>query len=392
MGLGPGRVAVNALPLPDATEARRLLHRIAARPAVGAPRAVDKPLALYGAGNLGRMAKAYFDRLGIPVSLVVDAEAETHRHAPCWQGVRLCTPDQVDAGQKADALLAACIATAPYADIHARLGAQGWQDIVPFYDIAEAYRDRHPLGNGWFAGPLDGQDLSATRDALDRWDDDISRAHHLQFIAWHALREEWRFDDAPVTADDRYFIPQVRRVLHGQEVFVDAGAHRGEVALRFAELVDQRYRGIHLIEADDENMAHCRAAVQHLPATRLLPCAVGARPGRQGFHPGLGYASQLSGNAPMMVEVSPMDRLGLDGASFLKLHLEGGELAALKGAIETIRAHRPIIAATAYHNRLGLWELPLWFAEQLPAYTLLFRAHAWCGTGAVIYAIPTERH
>ena len=383
---------MTSLPLPDAAAARGLLDRIAACPPADAPRRVDKPLALYGAGNLGRMAGAYFERLGIPVPLLVDADAEQHRHAPCWQGMRLCTPDEVGAEERASSLLAVCIATAPYGDIRAELGAQGWQDIVPFYDIAEAYRDRHPLGNGWFAGALDAHDLSATGDALERWDDDISRAHHLQFIAWHALRDEWHFDGAPVTAGDRYFIPQVRRVLHGQEVFVDAGAHRGEVALRFAELVGRRYRGMHLIEADDENMAHCRAAVRHLPATRLLPCAVGARPGRQGFHPGLGYASQLRGDAPLTVAVSPMDRLDLDGASFIKLHLEGGELAALQGAVQTIRTHRPIIAATAYHNRLGLWELPRWFAEQLPAYTLLFRAHAWCGTGAVIYAIPAERH
>jgi hypothetical protein len=29
--------------------------------------------------------------------------------------------------------------------------------------------------------------------------------------------------------------------------------------------------------------------------------------------------------------------------------------------------------------------------ETLPDYRFLFRIHSWCGTGAVIYAIPDER-
>jgi FkbM family methyltransferase len=392
MDLGAGDAALTMLPLPNAEAARTLLHRIAASPAVDAPRHVDKPLTLYGAGNLGRMAKSYFERLNIPVSLAVDANADRHRHASCWQGTPLCTPDEATAEQKATSLLAICIATSPYSDIHTELRAQGWRDIVPFYDIAEAYREHHPLGNGWFAGSLDDRDLSGIENALNRWDDDISRAHHLQFIAWHALREEWRFDGAPVTTNDRYFIPEIRKVLHGQEIFVDGGAHQGEVTLRFAEMMEHRYAQAWLIEADVENLRRCKKAVDHMADTRLLHRAIGDVPGIQGFYPGLGYASQLCRTGPQQIAVTPIDQLGIDGASFIKLHLEGSELAALRGSIQTITAYRPIIAATAYHNHLGLWELPAWFAEQLPGYTLLFRAHGWCGTGAVIYAIPAERH
>jgi hypothetical protein len=29
--------------------------------------------------------------------------------------------------------------------------------------------------------------------------------------------------------------------------------------------------------------------------------------------------------------------------------------------------------------------------QTLPRYRFLFRAHSWCGTGAVVYAIPQER-
>jgi hypothetical protein len=73
------------------------------------------------------------------------------------------------------------------------------------------------------------------------------------------------------------------------------------------------------------------------------------------------------------------------------MHLEGHELAALCGGLQTLQAQRAILIITAYHNRDGMAELPLWLAAHLPDYRFLFRLHGWCGTAAVIYALPTER-
>jgi hypothetical protein len=92
----------------------------------------------------------------------------------------------------------------------------------------------------------------------------------------------------------------------------------------------------------------------------------------------------------MPVAVRPLDALDLS-PSFVKLHLEGAELSALKGARGTLLAHRPIVAATVYHNADGIWRTPLWLMETLPDYRFLFRLHSWCGTGAVVYGIPNER-
>ena len=108
------------------------------------------------------------------------------------------------------------------------------------------------------------------------------------------------------------------------------------------------------------------------------------------FYEGLGYASQLSGLGKSEVSVTTIDQMCLS-SSFVKLHLEGSELAALKGAQETISRCRPIIAATSYHNHLGLWELPKWLMGHLDNYRFFMRLHSWCGTGAVVYAIPEER-
>jgi hypothetical protein len=108
------------------------------------------------------------------------------------------------------------------------------------------------------------------------------------------------------------------------------------------------------------------------------------------FRDGLGYASQLSETGTTRVAARAIDMMELS-PTFLKLHLEGGELIALKGARKTLLRKRPIIAATVYHNADGIWRSPLWLMETLRDYRFLFRLHTWCGTGAVIYAIPNER-
>jgi FkbM family methyltransferase len=279
-------------------------------------------------------------------------------------------------------------------ELRETLAAQGWHDLVPFYDITEAYRDRHPLGNGWFTGELRPDDVAAIEQVLARWDDDVSRAHHLQFIAWHSLREDWCFEGAPVTTQDRYFIPEVRSALHQREGFLDVGAHHGEVSRAFAGVVDGRFQSIDAVEADPASLAvlgrEVAAAARVRDRVRVCPCVVSEGQGSAPFFEGLGYASQLSSLGPNKMEVTTLDRLDLR-PTFVKLHLEGHELAALKGGLQMLRRHRPLVATTSYHNRLGLHELPRWLMDHLDGYRFLLRLHSWCGTGAVVYAIPKER-
>ena len=377
---------------PSAKVASGLLGDLAARPALNSSRKVDKPLVLYGAGNLGKMAKDYFGRLNIHFLYVVDAMPDIYRDDHFWKNINIVSSQDVPVEQRGSVLLAVCVATVPFSEISATLLQEGWKDIVPFYDIAESYRDQHPLSNGWFTGGLDEEDIKSIEEILSQWADDISRAHHLQFIAWHHLREDWIFNDAPVTTNDRYFIPQVLSLLRDDEVFVDVGAHHAEVSMKFIQSVNGRFKEVWLVEPDGDNLREIRTGLQKMNTAinsgiHLLACAVGAEEGCRNFSQGLGYASQLCEFAQDSVEVKIMDQLGL-APTFIKFHLEGGELDALRGCLKTIEQYRPIIAATTYHNRSGLWKLPKWLMDNLPDYIFLLRLHSWCGTGSVVYCIP----
>ena len=206
--------------LPGLDRAPALLAEIATAPCRFAPATADMPVALYGAGNLGRLARDFLKAVGQDFVMAIDRDADRLKADAGWSGVPLLRPEEVTEAVKNSARLSLCVVTAPYVPLERSLSAQGFTDIVPFFDLAEGFRDRHPLSNGWFAPALVEQDQANTAAVLARWDDDISRAHHLQFLAWRRLREEWTFDAAPVPGKQSFFrpggggCPGPRRSLH----------------------------------------------------------------------------------------------------------------------------------------------------------------------------------
>ena len=354
--------------LPNQVEAPTLLEAIVAascHPLV----LTGMPLVLYGNGDLGKLAKEYLKSVGRDFVAVIERDEEAD--------VNSC--------------VAVSVVTSPYVPIERALLKRGFKTVVPFYDLTEEYREWHPLSNGWFAPNFTYLSTLRTNRVLNFWHDDISRAHHLQFIAWRRAREEWVFDSAPVIPDNRFFIPEIIDVLREDESFIDAGAHFGSVSRAFIKLTKGKFKHISAIEPDKFNREVLQNELPTDKRIKIWPYALSNVSGIANFHEGLGYSSQLSTTGKTYVITYPIDLLNLS-PTFIKLHLEGTELAALKGAKRTLLTKRPIIAATVYHNEDGMWETPLWLMENLSDYRFLFRQHCWCGTGAVIYAIPEERY
>ena len=77
---------------------------------------------------------------------------------------------------------------------------------------------------------------------------------------------------------------------------------------------------------------------------------------------------------------------GLPRVDCIKLDVEGAELAALRGAADTIRRFRPRLIICLYHQPEDLFTLPLYVKSLVPDYRLEV-AHASCGfTDTILYA------
>ncbi|MFM2280973.1 MAG: hypothetical protein RLZZ444_3204, partial [Pseudomonadota bacterium] len=268
----------------DVATARALFAEIAAGEPDIPTTAANLPIALYGAGNLGRMALDVLTSEGIEIGFVVDRNAAALKADPVWSGIRLFHPDEVPAALKASHHLLVTVATAPYRPIERDLVARGLLHVSPFYDYFERNRRRHPLANGWFAGPFSAEDCAGIESLLATLADDRSRANLLQFIAWRRLRVEWAFEAGPVTGSDRFFIPELLAALPDHPRYLDCGAHHGDTIAAFDQVIKGRWEAIDAIEPDPDNLVLLRARIQTLAGgsrVQVHALALGSKGGRE---------------------------------------------------------------------------------------------------------------
>lgn len=81
----------------------------------------------------------------------------------------------------------------------------------------------------------------------------------------------------------------------------------------------------------------------------------------------------------------------IEKIDYIKMDIEGAELKALKGAENTIIAHRPCLAICIYHSYNDLFDIPLYLNSILKGYKFeVFHYSLHSNSESVFYAIPDE--
>lgn len=132
---------------------------------------VTKPIIIYGKGNLGKLAVEIFECLNVTVVGSIDQTDEK-----VFVNPELYT-------------VAVAIATSPFNEIREFLIKKGYTDIVPFWDIVEAY-PKLKIHNGWFAEPIVPKVEKQIQSVQDSFSDLISVNHYIQFRTWREYRIE----------------------------------------------------------------------------------------------------------------------------------------------------------------------------------------------------------
>jgi FkbM family methyltransferase len=81
---------------------------------------------------------------------------------------------------------------------------------------------------------------------------------------------------------------------------------------------------------------------------------------------------------------------GLEHLDLIKFDLEGGETAALKGMVETVRRFRPQLAISIYHFLNDYWSIPLFLMEICEDYDFHVGHYSYERFETVFYCIPRE--
>jgi FkbM family methyltransferase len=339
-------------------------------------------IVLYGAGRLGRKAANALSRRGIePLAF---ADNNVRLQGSNVNGVSVLSPADAAERWGSSALFVVTTFLPAGGGVQSRLNelvSLGCRHTTSFLTLGWKFDGVLPH----FGGELPSQLIehaSELKQVAALWCDDLSLETFEQALTWR-LRADFKGIVAP--QPDQYF-PRDILTPNSDEAFVDGGAFDGDT-LRAAPW---RLAQIIAIEPDPANAVILRASCTKTAEVHQV--LLGSAAGSARFNGMATMASSRSDAGALELPVVTLDELTAGKfPTFLKLDVEGDELAALHGGVEMLRWAQPVVAVCVYHRPEDLWTIPLFLHEVLPAHRIFIRAHAWDGFELVAYAVPPKR-
>jgi FkbM family methyltransferase len=194
-------------------------------------------------------------------------------------------------------------------------------------------------------------------------------------IAYKALRFVFRklhLHNA-IANEYQYFTLPELYPFGKDEVFVDCGCFDGYTVKRFVKLSGGNYSRIYSFEPHPQQFVNCRKVLRNVPYVTVINAGVADVNGEIRFSDN-GAGSRFDPNGDLRVKVVRLDdELSDTHVSFLKMDIEGMELAALRGARKLIELNKPRLAICVYHKVEDIWEIPKYILSLNPDYKFYLR-------------------
>lgn len=211
-----------------------------------------------------------------------------------------------------------------------------------------------------------------------------------QLINIGILREQiyipeklWWLGRYPQYFDEDIIMPNNR------EVFIDGGSLDGSDSINFAKWCGKnRYEKIYAFEPDSSNLEKLHNVTEILDDIIICPVGMWNEKTVLKFMSDNKENCMLSDDGNVLVEVDTIDNiLAGEYVSYIKMDIEGSELAALEGAKESIVKYKPRLAICVYHKPEDIIDIPLKILELNPNYVFYLRHYSYLETETVLYAI-----
>jgi FkbM family methyltransferase len=269
-----------------------------------------------------------------------------------------------------------------------QLTALGARNVVPFALLQILHPQLYPphmFYVDWFEDLFDNRDrYMALVDAMAG--DELSLSTLDAIIGFRQTMDVTLLE--PILDLKAFLSPDLVTFLPGG-TYIDGGAYDGDTVRKYIAAADGKFGRIIAFEPDPET--YRRLVANFADDKRVEPMNIGLHRRRDvlRFVNDSSRAALLSDGGEIEVPVVNIDEV-LKGApvNYIKLNIEGAELATLEGAQESIRRHRPILAISAYHAPDHLWRVPELIHAIVPSYKLHLRQQESGCVEPVVYAIP----
>jgi FkbM family methyltransferase len=172
---------------------------------------------------------------------------------------------------------------------------------------------------------------------------------------------------------------------------VDLGACQGE-NLEYFIKSGRTFELCIMLEPDEENLQILRTRVRSLGLKDLIILQLAAWSSTEILNfdfTANGSSSISDQNNGMVFGIILDDLLKMTPINYIKMDIEGAELAALKGSEKIIKRDLPHLAISVYHKPSDLWEIGLYLSLTYESkYKFFIRNYGHQTFDTVLYAIP----
>ncbi len=184
-----------------------------------------------------------------------------------------------------------------------------------------------------------------------------------------------------------------RHAIGKKEVFVDAGSLNGKNCVEFMGWCNNEYERIFAIEPSRTSIKMVNSKLEKERDICIVNAAVGEEEGEISFydildHPGASGGNNQGLSKEYKVRVDTIDHI-TNGfpVTFIKYDVEGSELSALKGSINTIQQYKPALAVSVYHNEDDVVDIPIFINSIRNDYKYFLRHYSDTAADLVLYCI-----
>jgi FkbM family methyltransferase len=228
---------------------------------------------------------------------------------------------------------------------------------------------------------------------LTRLSDEVAREQFNAYFKW-VCREK---GVSPIfgRGEDQYINALTLEKLSGA-VVLDGGAYSGDTLKQFIEQSNASFTSYHAVEPDPASFSKLTEYISTLPSGIRAKCSsyqmvLSATSGLVAFE---NFDNQMSrvvdSGIKNTASISISDLASSHDVSptFIKLDLEGAELAVLRAELRQLQMWRPTICVAIYHNPSDFIEIPSTLISALSDYRFYVRSHNRFGLDFVFYALP----
>ncbi|ODR46792.1 hypothetical protein BEI59_23890 [Eisenbergiella tayi] len=351
-------------------------------------------IVLYGAGSAGIAFMHYLNDAGIfPVCF---SDGDNEKQGEICEGLEIISPESITEKVGIDALVIVTINTdgqnycrdfktalleGGHQGVYKRLHEFGCINVIDYTYFRKCFRlfaggkYNLPAVSDVYLMEEHEEDIKTVYEMLA---DEESKKIFLDILQFRLLDDSV---EIPVVSEKNMYFEYDLFPKAEDEILIDCGACGGsslEIFLRQTNGKFERYYGL---EPDYYNFNRLEKYLEGLPEgirekMQGVNKAAYSIDGKTSFFvlngPGT-FAADIGKDSIDTIKIDTL--LECNRASYIKMNIEGSEVAALKGAAYTIKTYKPKMAIMGYHKTSDLWEVPLLMKQYRPDYIIHLRSY-----------------